>query len=248
MKKISILLLGFLCSCAVHKEKNFHSFKTCNGKVSWKTIEYLNTVDEGSSIEVITYHTAKWKNEPKGNGHYLRGISSNYTKSPIFYDSTGERVSGEILIYDCDYQNVLERFTLSDGVLDGVVFDDPQTMSSSFNFYEDGNFVARVSQTDKIVVINNYFYNGETTYVKERLDDDEQDIKDLFFSPLKKGEKATLKCFYYYRPNINQNKVDSLEISSDKQSDLTPLSCPNMITFKDYYKAVNPQINKKEEK
>ncbi|MBD5398570.1 hypothetical protein HDR60_03625 [bacterium] len=248
MQKISMLLLGLLCSCAVTKEKNFHSFGICDSDISWKSVEYLNTVDDGPSIEVITYHTAKWKNEAKGNGHYLRGISSNHTKSPVFYDSTGEKVSGNIKIYNCDYSQILEEFTLQNGEIEGVVFDNPITKDNNFSFYENGNYLARVSQTNKKVVAVNYFYNGESVYKKERVNDEEQNIKDLYFSPLEEGETATLTCHYYFRPELGQvSSAHKIVITSAKQPDLTPLSCPNMITFKDYNKIVSQSTDKKEE-
>ncbi|MGN0929331.1 MAG: hypothetical protein ACI4N3_01690 [Alphaproteobacteria bacterium] len=248
MKKISILLLGLLCSCAVTKENKFHLFDACDTNISRKSIEYLNALDEGPSIKVITYHTAKWENEPKGNGHYLRGIANDAYKSPIFYDSTGEKVSGDIKIYNCDYSQILEEFTLQNGEIEGVVFDNPQTRDNNFDFYENGNLLAHVSQINKKVVVNIYFYNGEAYYEKERLNDDEQNIKDLFFSPLEKGETATLTCRYYFRPELEQTSPAHKLIITSTEADLTPLSCPNMVTFKRYKELSNPIKNTNDKK
>ena len=247
-KSYTILLMALMTGCIpTSQNANLQTFGTCENNTPRKSIERLNSSDEGSSIEVITYHTAKWENESTENGHYLRGISNSYTKSQIFYDAKGEKVSGDVKIYNCDFSQILEEFTLKNGEIEGVVFDNPQTKDNKFRFYENGNLLARVSQADKKVLVITYYYNGEALYEKELLNDKEQNVRDLFFSPLENGETATLTCSYYYRPDVNQDKANDIVMTSEKQSDLTPLSCPNMITFKDYNKIINQSTNEKEE-
>ncbi len=226
MKKLyTILFMALITGCMPTSPKgNLQTAETCKNDMPRKSMEIFETSDEGPSIKVMTYHTAKWEGEPEGNGHYLRGISSNYTKSPIFYNSMGEKVSGNIQIYNCDFSQILEEFTLKNGEIDGVVFDNPLIKDNKFSFYENGNLLAHVLQAGKKVVVNNYYYNGEVSYEKYRLNDDEQNIKDLFFNPLEDGETATLSCSYYFRPELNQDTTKDLVITSKKQSNLTPLS------------------------
>lgn len=240
MKKISVLLLGMLCSCAMinKSDDNFVAFGTCNADMPRKTVELLDTKDDGRTIEVVTYHTAKWNGESLGNGHYLRSISIDNSESPVFYDSYGEKVSGDISVYDCDYKNILEQFSLSNGVLDGAVFstyyDKPTIKNNKLTFYENGNKKTTISQVENIVRVNTFYYNGDAVYKKIRKNADEQPIRDIFFEPLEEGDVAILKCNYYFRPDLGQMNVSSVVITSKDKANLSPLDCPDMITFEKY--------------